>query len=287
MYHRFTPYCFLAVPLLLMALFFVLPFLLTVGMSTLDYSQDLYTPSFVGLNNYATTLHSPDFWKAFQNTFLILLGVVPAMVALPIGLAVLVNTPIKGIAFFRGLIYLPVIVSMVVVGIAWKWLYANDGLLNALLVKLGFEKVGWLVNPDIALWAVMIVVIWKGLAYYMMMYLAHLQSVSKDLYESAELDGASQLQRHWHITLPHLQPTMIMVAMISTIGCLKIFAEVYVMTGGGPVGSTQTLVYYIYERAFENLDLGVASAAGILVMGILLVMSILQLRASGYAGASS
>ncbi len=170
--------------------------------------------------------------------------------------------------------------SMVVVGIAWRWLYADDGLINWFLSLFHIGKVGWLVNPDIALYSVMIVVVWKGMAYYMMMYLAHLQSLSQDLYEAAEIDGANLWQKHLNVTLPHLRPTMVMVAIISTIGSLKVFTEIYVMTRGGPVGATKTLVYYIYERAFENLDLGVASAAGIVLMLILLVFSILEMKLS-------
>jgi putative chitobiose transport system permease protein len=169
---------------------------------------------------------------------------------------------------------------MVVVGIAWKWLYAYDGLINYGLTLFGLPKTGWLVNPDIALWAVMLVIVWKGLAYYMMMYLAHLQSISQELYQAAEMDGASRFQKHWHITIPALWPTIIMVAIISTIGSLKVFTEIYVMTQGGPVGSTQTLVYQIYEQAFQSLDLGLASAGGLVLMVILIVMSLIQLRFS-------
>jgi putative chitobiose transport system permease protein len=202
------------------------------------------------------------------------------MVALPFVLALLVNGKLKGMTLFRSLIYIPVITSIVVVGLTWRWMYADDGLINWFLSLLHLPKVGWLVNPDIALYSIMIVVVWKGLAYYMMMYLAHLQSLSQDLYEAADIDGASLWQKHWHVTLPHLRPTMVMVAIISTIGCLKIFGEVYVMTRGGPVGATKTLVYYIYERAFENLDLGLASAAGIVLMLILLVLSLVEMQLS-------
>jgi putative chitobiose transport system permease protein len=167
---------------------------------------------------------------------------------------------------------------MVVVGLTWKWLYADDGLVNYGLSLVGLPKVGWLVNPDIALYAVMAVIIWKGLAYYMMMYIAHLQSVSQDLYEAATVDGANLWQRHWHVTLPHLRPAMAMVALISTIGSLKVFTEIYVMTRGGPVGATQTMVYYIFDQAFGNLDLGLATAAGLILMAILLVLSMIQMH---------
>ncbi len=272
------PYLYLAAPLLLMGVFFFYPLLMALNISLLDYSRDIFTPDFIGLRNYQRLFTSPHFWQAFTNTAIFTVGVVPAMVTLPIILAVLLNARLKGIEVFRVLIYLPVVISMVVVGIAWKWLYAKDGLINYFLDGIGLPRVEWLVNPDIALYAVMVVVVWKGLAYYMMMYLAQLQSVPDELYDAAVIDGAGTLQKHWHVTLPHLRPTLLLVAVISTIGSLKVFTEIYVMTRGGPLGSTRTLVYYIYERAFENLDLGIASAAGLVLMVILLVLSLIQIR---------
>lgn len=280
MFKTRTPYLYLVLPMLFMVGFFFLPLVMAFGISLSDYSHNIYDPAFVGLANYARLAHSAPFWNSLQNTFVFLFGVVPAMVVLPIFLALLVNGKLKGIAIFRSLIYIPVVISMVVVGIAWRWLYADDGLLNWLLSLFHLPKVGWLVSPDIALYSVMIVVVWKGMAYYMMMYLAHLQSLSQELYEAAEIDGANVWQKHWNVTLPHLRPTMVMVGIISTIGSLKVFTEIYVMTRGGPVGATKTLVYYIYERAFENLDLGIASAAGIILMLILLVFSILEMKLS-------
>ncbi len=280
MFRKITPYLYLILPGLFLLAFFVVPLVMAFQISLNDYSHDLYTPSFAGVGNYIQLWHSVPFWNALKTTFVFLLGVVPAMMILPVFMALLVNGEIRGIAIFRSLIYLPVVVSMVVVGIAWRWLYADDGLLNWLLSLVNLPKAGWLVNPDIALYSVMLVVVWKGVAYYMMMYLAHLQSLSKDLYEAAEIDGATVWHKHWAVTLPHLRPTMTMVAIISTIGSLKVFTEVYVMTHGGPIGATKTLVYFIYERAFENLDLGIASAAGIVLMIILLIFSLIEMQLS-------
>ena len=280
MFKTRTPYLYLILPAIFMIGFFVLPLIMAFRISLSDYSHNIYDPAFVGFGNYLKLAQSAPFWEAMQNTFMFLLGAVPAMMTLPIILALLLNGKLKGISVFRSLIYIPVVISMVVVGIAWRWLYADDGLINWGLSLLHLPKVGWLVNPDIALYSVMIVVVWKGMAYYMMMYLAHLQSLSQDLYEAAELDGAGLWRKHWHVTLPHLRPTIVMVAIISTIGSLKVFTEIYVMTRGGPVGATKTLVYYIYERAFENLDLGIASAAGIVLMLLLLAFSLLEMKFS-------
>lgn len=275
-----TPYLFLGVPLALLAVFFILPVGMAFYMSLLDYGHDLYTPAFVGGGNYIALAQSDGFWRSLGVTFLYVLGIVPAMCTLPIFMAILLNGKLKGAAVFRTLLYIPVIVSMVVVGIAWKWLYAHDGLINYVLSLVHLPKIGWLVHPDIALYAVMIVVVWKGLAYYMMMYLAHLQGVPDELYQAAEIDGANTWQKHWYVTVPHLWPTVVMVGIISTIGSLKLFTEIYVMTRGGPMGSTQSLVYYIYQRAFENLDLGIACAAGLILMGLLMILSMVQMRFS-------
>jgi putative chitobiose transport system permease protein len=205
------------------------------------------------------------------------------MIVFPLLLSLLVNGEFRGVQVFRVLLYMPVIVSMVVAGLTWRWLLADDGLLNGFLALFHLPKVAWLTDPDIVLYSIMLVIIWKGAAYYMMMYLAHLQNVSQELYEAAILDGADNWKKHWYVTLPHLRPTMIMVAIISTIGTWKIFTEIYVMTRGGPAGGSKTLVYFLYERAFENLDLGIASAAGLILMGILIVFSLIEMWVSGKA----
>ncbi|MBY0405029.1 MAG: sugar ABC transporter permease, partial [Cyanobacteria bacterium] len=165
-YKPLTPYLYLLLPLILLVAFFIVPVFMAFQMSLMDYSQDLYTPSFIGIANYTALASSSQFWNALWVTLLFVVGVVPAMCALPMGLAILLNQNIKGISVFRTLLYIPVIISMVVVGIAWKWLYAYDGLINYFLSLLNIPKVGWLVNPDIAVYAVMVVIIWKGLAYY-------------------------------------------------------------------------------------------------------------------------
>jgi putative chitobiose transport system permease protein len=276
-----SPYRYLCLPFLVILLFFTVPLAMAFWMSLQDYSGSLYSPRFAGMDNYRRLLESGAFWQAVKQTFIFLLGVVPCMVILPVFMALLTHEPLPGIKLFRSLLYLPVIVSAVVVAIAWRWLYASDGLLNWFLSLFGIGKTGWLVNPDIALFSLMVVVVWKGLAYYMMMYLAHLQTLSEQLHEAARMDGAGFWQRQWHITLPHLKPTMIMVGVLSSIACFKIFTEMYVMTRGGPIASTKTLVYFIYERAFEHLDLGIACAAGIFLMLFLLMFGIVEMLLSG------
>lgn len=277
-YRTVEPWLYLSVPLGLLLVFFVLPMGMALYISMLDYGHSIFSPQFIGLGNYTTLIQNPHFWQVLWNTALFMLMVVPAMIAVPILVALVVNNQLTGMTLFRALIYLPVVVSLVVAGIAWKWLYAPDGLINYILSLAGIPKINWLISPDIALLAVGLMVVWKGVGYYMMMYLSSLQSISGELYEAAEVDGAGLLTKHWHVTLPHLRPAMAMVAIISTIGALKVFTEIYVMTRGGPVGATETFVYYIYDQAFGNLNLGIASAAGFLLMLITFVLSLVNIK---------
>ena len=192
-------------------------------------------------------------------------------------MAILLNQQIKGVTIYKILIYLPVIVSIVVAAIAFKWLYAEQGILNYLVNLLGFESIGWLTDPNWALYSVILVTIWKGIGYYMMIYLAALMSVPKELYEACDIDGASFLRKHLTVTIPHIMPTIALVVTISSISAMKVFAEIYVMTKGGPLNSSKTIVYYIYERAFENLDLGYASALAVVLLLIVMVFSLVNI----------
>ena len=144
------------------------------------------------------------------------------------------------------------------------------------MTAIGFERIGWLTDPHWALYSVIIVTIWKGIGYYMMIYLAALMSVPKELYEACDIDGAGFLRKHLTVTIPHIMPTIALVTTISAISAMKVFAEIYVMTKGGPLNSSKTIVYYIYERAFENLDLGFASAMAVILLIIVLVLSLIN-----------
>lgn len=245
-------------------------------MSCLDFT-DLSSPRFVGLKNYASLLQMPLFWQSMGNTFWLMLFVLPMMVILPIPMAILANQKLKGIQIFRLVLYFPVIISVVVAAIIWKWLYAEKGLINAILQAVHIAPVEWLVSTDWVLLAIANMIVWKGAAYYMMMYLGSLQSLNTELYEAASVDGASALEQHKAITLPHLKTTMALVAIVCSIGVLKVFGEIYVMTQGGPLHSSATLVYTIYDKAFGELDLGMACALGFVLMLIILVFSALQL----------
>ena len=255
-YGKTAPYLFLLPAGIVLLIFFFIPFFQTIGLSFLNYSNNIYNPSFAGLENYVQILHNPIFYKVMWNTLLYLVVAVPILAIIPLFLAILINQKIKGITLYKILIYLPVIVSIVVAAIAFKWLYAQQGILNYILNVMHINSIGWLTDPKYAIYSVIIVTIWKGIGYYMMIYLAALMSVPKELYEACDIDGANFLTKHLTVTVPHIMPTIALVTTISSISAMKIFAEIYVITKGGPLNSTKTIVYYIYEKAFENLDLG-------------------------------
>jgi putative chitobiose transport system permease protein len=224
--------------------------------------------------------HDPLFYKSLLNSWIYLIGVVPPLVVLPLILAILVNRPNRAMGPFRVAYYLPVVIPIVVVGLVWKWLYAENGLVNfvgqSLFPWLLRHPLPWLSLPETALGAVMVVTVWKGLGYYMMIYLAGLQAIPRDIYESADLDGASPLQQHRYLTLPYMVPSMGLVAIISCINALKAFAEIWVLTKGGPLDASTTTVYYLYQQAFENLNMGYASALGMVLFAMTLVFSFLN-----------
>ncbi len=274
----YVPYLFLAPAAIILILFFFVPFIESFILSFQGYGTDIYNPHWVGLSNYIKLFNAPIFWKTLVNTFIYLVGVVPALVVLPLIIAIMVNQKLRGIKIFRIIIYIPVIVSIVVAGIAWKWLYADTGILNYLIGLVGISKIGWLTDPRFSLYSVMAVTIWKGLGYYMVIYLAALTSVPKDLYEASDIDGAGILQKHLAVTVPHLMPVITLVSVISSISAMKVFVEIYVMTQGGPLNASKTIVYYIYQRAFENLDLGYASAAGVVLLIIIMALSVVNIK---------
>lgn len=276
-YKKYTPYLFLLPAVAVLIVFFFIPFFQTFGLSFFDYSSSIYNPTFNGVDNYIKLFKEPIFYKVMFNTFLYLVIAVPFLVTFPLFLAILINQKIRGITLYKILLYLPVIVSIVVAAIAFKWLYAGQGILNYILTLFHLEPIGWLVDTRWALVSVAIVTIWKGIGYYMMIYLAALMSVPQDLYEACDIDGANFLTKHLTVTIPHIMPTIALVSTISTISAMKVFAEIYVMTKGGPLNSTKTIVYYIYERAFENLDLGYASALAVVLLIIVMAFSLINI----------
>src|SRR4028119_1712690 len=289
-WQRLTPYLFLLPALLVLGLTVFWPALQAFYLSFTRYEYDLtQTPQWIGLANFERLwieFGKPGsvFRTTMVNTLLYLIIVVPLLVILPLGLALLVNQKLRGINWFRASFYTPVVISMVVAGLAWKWLYAENGLFNQLLKQVGLEAgIPWLTSPDWAIFSVMVVTVWKGLGYYMVIYLAGLQSIPADLYEAAAIDGSDGIRKHWDITVPLMRPYLVLVAVISAISATKVFEEVYIMTQGGPRNSSKTVVYYLYERAFKDLEIGYACTIGLVLFLLILGLSILQVSLQGLA----
>jgi putative chitobiose transport system permease protein len=272
-----TPYVFLLPALLILAVSSFWPVLQAIYLSFTDYDI-IGSPNFIGLKNYEQLWKDQLFWKVLFNTLIYMVVAVPSLVILPLFLAILVNQKLRGIQFFRAAYYVPVIVSVVVAGIAWKWIYAENGLLNYFTSIFSSVKIPWLTNSSTAIFAIIAVTIWKGLGYYMVIYLAGLQTIPQDLYEAAAIDGSDGWRKHVDITIPLLKPYITLVTVISAIAAMKVFEEVYVMSRGGPANSSKTIVYYLYEKGFSSLEMGYASAIGVVLFIVVFVLSVLSVR---------
>ena len=270
---------FLAPGCAVIGLVVLYPALKALALSFTDFN--MITPAQpVGLANYLRLWADPFFWAALRNTLTYLAVVVPVLVVAPIFLALLVRRALPGLAFFRAALYLPVVTSLVISALVWKWIYEERGLLNHFLLSTGLasQPVAFLTEPANALFAVMAVTAWSGMGYYMVIYLAGLQAIPGQMYEVAELEGVSRWQQTLYITIPMLRPQIAVVAVMSSIGAMKVFEEVYVMTQGGPLDSTKTLVFYLYEAAFVDFEMGYAAAVGVVLFVITLALSLLNLR---------
>lgn len=279
--HRLTPYLFLLPALIVLGLTVFFPALQAFYLSFTRYSYDItQSPEWIGINNFQRLVNDEVFWRTLRNTLVYLIGVVPILVSAPLALAILVNRRIRGVSWFRAFYYTPVVISIVVAGIAWRWLYAENGLLNQFLQYLGLKGIPWLTSPQWAIYSVMAVTIWKGLGYYMVIYLAGLQSIPLELYEAAAIDGSDGVRKHWDITVPLMKPYLFLVAVISSISATKVFEEVYIMTQGGPRNSSKTIVYYVYEQAFQNLEISYACTIGLVLFLMILTLSLVNLKLS-------
>ncbi|MEB3235017.1 MAG: sugar ABC transporter permease [Cyanobacteriota bacterium] len=281
-------WAFLAPAMLLLALSVLIPALMALVMAFTQAGLDVSEPlRFVGLANFRRLLADPMVLRVAITTGLYLVGIVPPIVLGALALAVLVNRQLPGIHWFRGAFYTPVLVSIVVAAIAFRWLYAENGLINGwLLAWLGerFTPIAFLSSPQLALPAVMVVTLWKGLGYYMVIFLAGLQGISPELYEAASLDGSEGWRKHLDITLPLLRPYVTLVAVISAIAATKVFEEVYLMTQGGPADSTRTIVYYVYDQAFAELEISYACTVGLALFLVVLLLSLVRYAFAGDRG---
>ena len=261
----------------------VYPFLYSIYLSFFDagLNQD---PTFIGLQNYARLAGDAEFRGALLNTIDYTVVVVLAETTIPLGLAILLNEPLRGRTAARIALFLPVITSYVVVALIWSIMFNAQGVVNTGLQGLHLPGQPFFADGKQAMGIVMALGIWKDLGYYMIIYLAALQAVPRELVEAAAIDGASRARSIWHVTIPNLRPVTYFVASIATINAMQVFTQAYVMTQGGPLNATMTVVLLLYRTAFVNLQFGYGAAIGVVLLLLLVALSFLNKKISDWMG---
>lgn len=274
---------FLAPALLLLGIFLITPFVMALVLSFTDARLLSPLPTrFVGLSNYLRLIADDRFWQAFQNTFTFAAIVVPTQSSLALFLATLINRRLPGINLFRAIYFMPVVINMVVVSVVWYFLLLYpQGMINSIVQAVTFGQAGpynFFANPALAFPMIMLLSIWQGAGFQMVIYLAGLQGIPRELYEAARVDGASAWQQFWHVTMPGLRNTHIFVVVVTTILAFKLFTQVQVLTQGGPLGTTNTLVRYLFVAGYREMRLGYAAAAAVIFLLVVLAISLIQRR---------
>ena len=272
---RLAGWLFAGPALLVIALFFGVPVLAALALSVTDFDiyalADIGNLRFVGLRNYITLLQNPLFWKALGNTFYFVLVGVPLSIAASLGAALLLHSKLSRLRpFFRTALFAPVVTTVVAVAVIWRYLFHTQyGMVNWGLSSLGIAPVDWLGDPAWAMPTIILFAVWKNFGYNMIIFLAGLQAIPEDLYEAARIDGASGWRQFRHVTLPMLGPVLLLVGILTMAGYFQMFAEPYVMTQGGPLQSTVSVLYLMYEEGFKWWNLGNASAVAFLLFVIM------------------
>lgn len=277
--NRTIAFLFLTPSLLIFAVFVFFPIGFALWSSFTNWSLINATPDFVGMSNYSRLLKDARFWNSAKNTLIYTAGVVSIGTILSLSIALAVNQKIRGINLFRTIYFLPAITSTAIIAIAWAFLFDPDiGLLAYYLGHIGFTTKGWLRHPDYAMTAVIAVSLWKNMGFNMVIFLAGLKEIPSSIYEAASIDGANAWQSFWSITLPQLRPIITFVVVTSLISSFQVFDQIYVMTGGGPMFRTETLVQYIYHHGFETFQMSYASTVAVALLIAVLVLTGLQLK---------
>jgi multiple sugar transport system permease protein len=270
------PMVFILPCLLGLVIFTYIPVLMSFGLS-FTYWNLLGTPKFIGLENYTEVLSDPLFWKTLNNTLVFVAASSVLEIVLALGAALLLSQAFRGVGIFRTIFFLPVITPMVSVALVWGWLYdPRYGWLNMLVKWGGGEPIAWLFDPQWAMLAIILLRVWKNMGYTMVILLAGLQGIPEHLYESASLDGAGLWQKFYRITLPMLSPTLFFVITVSIINSFQVFDSIYLLTQGGPENSTQVLVYWLFNNAFQYYKVGPASAIAYILFLLILVITLVQ-----------
>lgn len=275
---------FLSPALVLIGIFFFLPVAASLLLSVTDFDiygvADPTATRFVGLKNYSHLLSTPDFWNALKNTLYFAFVGGPLTIAVALGAALLLNSKLvrfKGL--FRTIYFTPFVTTLVAVAIVWKYLYHTQyGLFNFVLGKFGISPIDWLGDPHWAMPAIILMAVWKSFGYNMLIFIAGLQAIPEELYDAAEIDGASTSRQFFSITLPMLAPTLVFVGVVTMIGYFQLFAEPYVMTQGGPLRSTTSVVLLMYEEGFRWWRMGYAAAIAFVLFIVILIATMIQFR---------
>ena len=278
-------YLFIALPAVVFLIFQLAPVFISFFWSFTRYDV-VHSPQFIGLANYKNILfNDPLFWKAVANTVIYVIGVVPIGICVSLILAVAIEQKIKFKNFFKSMFFLPTITAIVAVSVIWKWLYAGEkyGLLNHMIMKLGFQPIDWLTSPTWTLPSIMIMSIWAGVGYNMILFLAGLQTIPHVMYEAAEIDGAGFWKKFFYVTLPLLKPTIVFVTMMSFVFSFQVFEQVYIMTSGqsgigGVLNSGLTIVAYLYDKGFQKFQMGYASALAYIIFLWIFILTMINKR---------
>ena len=279
-------YFFILPSLIIFSIFVLIPIVTSLYLSFTEYNV-LHSPKWVGLKNYSDIVfNDPRFWKSIRNTAIYVFGTVPIGIVISLMLAVFIDQKIRFKNLFKTIFFVPSVTSVVAISVIWKWLYAGGkyGLINHFLIRIGFPPVDWLMNVNWTLPAIMIMSIWGGLGYNMIIFLAGLQGVPQAFYDAADVDGANFWGKFWNVTLPLLAPTMLFVTIMSFIASFQVFDQVYIMTGGseGAVGGVLdcalTIVAYLYDSGFQRFKMGYASALAYIIFVIIFAVTLISLR---------
>lgn len=278
-WHKLRPYAMIAPAIVIFCLFFIYPIGYMIYLSFHEWNFVSPDKQFVGMQNFASLFGEREFIEVMQNTFIYTALTVSLTIVISLLLALWLNNNGSVYSLVQGAVFSPHIISLVSVSMLWMWLMDTDyGLLNWFLNLFGLANVSWLTDPSTSLFSLVIVAVWKGIGFNTLIFIAGLQSIPRDMYEAAQLDESSKARTFWKLTLPMLSPTLFFLTIIGMINSFQVFETISIMTQGGPINSTNTFVYYIYEYGFRYFKIGYSSAAGVLLLFIVGLLTILYFK---------
>ena len=282
------PYLYLFPAFFFLCVFTYYPFFKSLYLSLFRYNLSTPNKVFIGISNYIAIFQDQVFLQVVKNNILYSVGTIIVSISLSMFLAILINEKIKRKTFYQLALFYPNIIPMAAAAMIWVWLYSPGyGMINYYLKLIGFPNIRWLEDSNFALWALVVVGIWKRMGYYMIIFIAGLQNIPSEIYAAGKIDGVTGFKRHFYLTLPLLSPTTIFIVIIAIMDSFQAIDQVYLMTRGGPADATNMFVYYIYEQAFKFFDIGYSSALTSILLVALLIITLISLkissRSSNYA----